>query len=219
MSPSVRRGLHDTAPLAIPIAAFGAVFGVLAVQVGLPPWLVVLSSVIVVSGAAQFAMVALIPVGPPAVIVAAVGLGLRHVPMAATLARMLQDAPLRRRFHLAWVLVDETFGLTVNAFNRGEVDLVGYKTGADLVLYPTWVTSTFVGAFFGAGINPSRWGFGVFFALMFLALAAPLVRQTSDLVTVGASAISAVVAVAILPEAWQVTAAAVAGALVGSRFK
>ena len=57
--PSFRRGLRDSAVLFLPVGGFGVVYGVLGVQTGLAPWLVVLASFLVVSAAAQFAWVSL----------------------------------------------------------------------------------------------------------------------------------------------------------------
>jgi 4-azaleucine resistance transporter AzlC len=211
--------LRDFAALAVPIAAFGLVFGVLAVQAGLAPWLAVLSSVIVLSGAAQFAMVGLLAAGPGAVLVATTGLALRHIPMSATMARLFADAPLHRRLHLAFVLVDESFGLTIKAADGGEPDLVSYKTAIDIGLFSTWVTATALGTALGTEIDPSRWGLEVWLPLLFLGLAAPLVKSWRDMVTALASAAAAVGAVLVLPAAWRVTAAAVIGALIGSTLR
>jgi 4-azaleucine resistance transporter AzlC len=219
MSSSFRRGLRDTFPLVPPVAVFGAVFGALAVQAGLSPWLTMLSSLIVLSGAAQVAMAGLLASGAAPVLLATTGLALRHLPMSAALSGMIGDAPVHRRVQLAWVLVDESFGLTVNASRDPSVDLVSFKSAADLVLYVTWLTSTAVGAFLGADVNTSRLGIEVIFPLVFLGLAAPLLRNRRQWLTAGLAVIAAVLAVLVLPSEWRVTAAAIAAAVIGSRVK
>lgn len=219
MSPSFRRGLRDTFPLVPPIAVFGAVFGALAVQAGLSPWLTMLSSLIVLSGAAQVAMAGLLASGAAPVLLATTGLALRHLPMSAALSGLIGDAPIHRRVQLAWVLVDETFGLTVNASRDPAVDLVSFKSAADIVLYATWLTSTAVGAFLGAGVDTSRLGIEVIFPLVFLGLAAPLLRGRRQWVTAGLAVLAAVAAVLALPSEWRVTASAIVAAVVGSRVK
>ena len=85
------------------------------------------------------------------------------------------------RLALAWVLVDETFGLTVAAARRGEPDLVAYKAAVDLLLFSGWVAGTAVGVAFGGRFDPAAWGADVFFAVLFVGLAAPLVRGRWDL--------------------------------------
>src|SRR5690606_26358522 len=113
--PSFVRGVRDSVPVMVPVGFFGVGFGAVAVEAGLDPWLVMLSSVVVLSGAAQFTMVGLLAAGPAAVLVAVTGLALRHVPMSAALARLVADRPLGVRLRLAYVLVDETFGITMRA--------------------------------------------------------------------------------------------------------
>jgi predicted branched-subunit amino acid permease len=219
MSLSFRRGLRDTFPLVPPVAVFGAVFGALAVQAGLSPWLTMLSSLIVLSGAAQVAMAGLLASGVAPVLLATTGLALRHLPMSAALSGLIGDAPIHRRIQLAWVLVDESFGLTVNASRDPSVDLVSFKSAADLVLYVAWLTSTAVGAFLGADVDTSRLGIEVIFPLVFLGLAAPLLRNRRQWLTAGLAVIAAVSAVLVLPSEWRVTAAAIVAAVIGSRVK
>lgn len=194
-------------------------FGALAVQAGLSPWLALLSSAIVLSGSAQVAMVGLLSGGPAPVLIATTGLGLRHLPMSATLSDLVGHAPWWRRLHLAGVLVDETFGLTVNASLRGEPDLVAFKTAADLTLYSTWLASTAVGAWLVSGIDPARWGIDVIFPLVFLSLAAAAIRNRRQWITAGLAVISAVATVLWLPPAWQATVAALVAAAIGSRAR
>lgn len=214
--PSFRQGLRDSALIFLAVGGFGVAYGVLAVDVGFPAWLTIASSLIIVSGAAQFAMVGLISAGPAAVIVAATGLGLRHVPMGATLAGLIGRQPLGTRMRLAYVLVDETFGLTVRAAASGTVeDIVAYKSAADICLISGWVAGTAVGALFGAAIDPETVGIGVLFGLLFLGLAAPMVSSRRDLAVAAVTVVTTVGAVLVLPEAWQITSAAVVAALVG----
>lgn len=218
-SASFRRGLRDTLPLAPPIGLFGIVFGALAVQAGLSPLLAVLCSLLVVSGSAQMTMVALLASGTGPVLLATTGLALRHLPMSATLSEMLGDAPLRRRLQLAWVLVDESFGLTVVAANRGEPDLVAFKTASDLVLYSTWLMTTVVGALLGGRLDSEMLELGIIFPLVFLGLAASVLRTRSQWATAVLAVIAALVAIVVLPPAWQVSGAAIAAAIIGSRVR
>ena len=195
---------------------FGTAFGALAVDAGLAAWLAVLASLIVVSGAAQFTLVALLAAGAGPVLVATTGLALRHVPMSARLAGSIGPRATLTRAALAWVLVDETFGMTIAAEQRGETDLVGYKFGADIVLYGGFVASTVAGAVIGSAADPEAWGAAVFFPLVFVGLAAPLVRSGRDWLVTAAAVAAALVAVEVLPTAWQITGAAAVAAAVGA---
>lgn len=214
-SPSFRRGLRDGVVILVAVGAFGVAFGVLAVEAGLDRWVTVLASVVVVSGAAQFAMLGLLAAGAWPVLVATTGLALRHVPMSARLSSLIGPQRLRTRLALAWVLVDETFGLTVAAANRGEEDLVAYKAAADVLLYTGWVVGTVIGAVLGGRVDPSAWGADVFFAVMFLGLAAPLVRTRNDLVVATVAVAATFAAAAVVPDAWRITSAAGVAGVVG----
>ncbi len=198
---------------------FGVAFGVLAVQAGLAPWLAVVSSLVIVSGAAQFALVELLAGGPGPVLVATAGLALRHLPMSAKLADLIGDRSLGTRVRLAWVLTDETFGLTLRASQTGVPDLIAYKHATDLMLYSAWVAGTAGGALVGREIDPAALGIDVLFALLFLGLAAPLIRTRRDWMVAGLAVVAALLATLVLPDAWQITGAATAAALVGTAIR
>ena len=217
-SPSFRAGLRDSVLILFAVGGFGVAYGVLAVSAGFSPWLATFSSIIIVSGAAQFTMIGLLSAGAVPVLIAVTGLGLRHLPMSASLANIIGPQPLSRRLRLAWILVDETFGLTVRAVGAGVEDVVAYKSAADLMLYTGWVIGTAIGAWFGGAIDPEAIGIGVLFALLFLGLAAPMIRTRRDWVVTIAAVIAAVLSTTLLPAAWQVTGAAIAASLAGMFF-
>lgn len=213
--PSFRKGLRDSVLIFFAVGSFGLAYGVLAIEVGFPIWLAILSSFVILSGAAQFAMVGLISAGAFPVILAATGLGLRHLPMSATLARLIGEQPVGVRVRLAYVLVDETFGLTLRAAGRDDVDdIVAYKSAADMVLLSGWVVGTGIGAWFGGTIDPGQVGIGVLFGLLFLGLAIPMVTTRRDWLVVAITVVATIGAVLVLPVAWQITSAAVVASLI-----
>jgi len=217
-NPSFRAGLRDSVLILLAVGGFGVAYGVLAVSSGFSPWLATFSSIIIVSGAAQFTMIGLLSAGAVPVLIAVTGLGLRHLPMSASLANLIGPQPLSRRLRLAWILVDETFGLTVRAVDAGVEDVVAYKSGADLMLYTGWVVGTAIGAWFGGAIDPEAIGIGVLFGLLFLGLAAPMIRTRRDWVVTAAAVVATVLATRLVPAGWQITAAAIAASLVGMFF-
>lgn len=219
INPSFRHGVRDALLILAAVGAFGVAFGVLAVEAGFSPWLTLFASVIIVSGAAQFTMVGLAATGAAPVLVAATGLGLRHLPMSATLSGLIGPQPLHTRLRLAFILVDETFGLTTHAANRGEPNLMAYKSGADLMLYTGWLSGTAAGAWFGGAIDPVAAGLGTLFGLMFLGLAVPLVRRRRDWVVVLVAVAATLLAIELLPAAWRLTGAAATAALIGATIR
>jgi predicted branched-subunit amino acid permease len=214
-NPSFRQGIRDSILIFVAVAGFGTAYGVLAIEAGLTRVVAVLSSVIIVSGAAQFAMVGLLGAGAIPVLLAATGLGLRHLPMSATLADLIGPQPLLTRLRLAFILVDETFGMTLRAAGRGVDDLVAYKSAADLMLYSGFVGGTLIGARFGSSIDPEKVGVGVLFGLLFLGLSAPLIHRRRDWVVAVAAVVATLIATLTVPPAWQVTIAATAASIVG----
>ena len=79
----------------------------LAIEAGIAWWVAILASLLVVSGAAQFAWLGLVGAGAIPVLITTTGLALRHVPMSARMASLVGREPLRTRLALAWVLTDE----------------------------------------------------------------------------------------------------------------
>jgi 4-azaleucine resistance transporter AzlC len=214
--PSFRRGAAESWMLFFTTGAFGVLYGVLAIEAGFGALLTIFSSVVIVSGAAQFTMIGLLAAGPLPVLLSAVGLGLRHIPMSATMAAMMGPRPLWTRVRMAWVLVDESYGLAVRAHRAGVADIVAYKTAADLLLYSGWVAGTVVGALFGARIDPAAAGVAVFFPLLFLGLAAPMIRTRREAVVGALTVVTTLLAVVVLPPAWQLTVAAAVAAGLGA---
>lgn len=216
---SFLRGLRDSIPIFVAVGAFGIVFGVLASRVGGPSWLPVAMSVIVISGAAQFAMIALWGAGILPVLVAVLGLSLRHLPMAVRLSDLIGDRPLTTRLGLSYVLTDETFGLALAAGDDDGVDLVAYKAAADLMLWTSWVGGTIAGAWAGATVDPAAIGADVLFAVLFLSLAVPFVRSARDAAVGVLAAVCALAAIPLLPDAWEITGAAFTAAAIGTAWR
>jgi predicted branched-subunit amino acid permease len=213
---SFLRGIRDSVPIFVAVGAFGIVFGVVGSQLGGPPWLPLAMSVIVISGAAQFAMVALWGAGLVPILVAVIGLSLRHLPMGARFSEALGPRPLATRLGLSYVLTDETFGLALAAAGDPHTDPVAYKVAADLNLWVSWVGGTILGAWAGASVDPASIGADVLFAVLFLSLAVPFIRSREDFGISAIAAACALIAIPLLPEAWEITGAAFAAAAIGT---
>ena len=213
---SFLRGLRDSVPVFIAVGAFGIVFGVVGAQLGGPAWLPLAMSVIVISGAAQFAMVALWGAGFVPILIAVVGLSLRHLPMAARFSEAIGPQPLRVRLALSYVLTDETFGLALAAAEDPHTDPVAYRAAADVMLWTSWIGGTLLGAWAGASVDPTATGADILFAVLFLSLAVPFITSRRDLGVATIAAVCALAAIPLLPEAWEITGAAFAAAAIGT---
>ncbi len=211
------RGFLDALVFVLPVVALGTAYGVLAIDQGLPGSLAILSSILVASIAAQFTVIALLVSGWGAVLLACTGLALRHLPMSAILGHRLQHEPAGVRVALSFVLVDETFGLTVRRMSSPEIDLVSYKAAADALLYGSWIVSTSVGVLVGLRLSPGAIGIEVILPLLYVALAAGLALGAGSRRVIAASILAGLAAAAVLPAAWQISTAAVVGSIPGWR--
>jgi 4-azaleucine resistance transporter AzlC len=172
---SVREILQAAAPIALAVFVFGASFGVLAVAARLPAWSVVLMSVLVFAGSAQFAALGVIAAGGSvlAAIFAGALLNLRFIATGIAVTRSLPRGRLLRSL-LAQLSIDESYAMSVRAGAPGRPDgRTLLVTGA--CLYAVWIAGTLVGVLFGPVLgDPKRLGLDAAFPAGFVALLWPL---------------------------------------------
>jgi predicted branched-subunit amino acid permease len=164
-------GLRASMPLALPIAAVGMSFGLLAGPLlGAVPS--ILMSAVVWSGTAQFAALSILTSGGGTALAAGAGLlaNTRFLPMGFALAPSMSGGPLRRLLRGA-LLADASFVIGHRGGGRFDVGAVAW---AAPVQYVTWLGGTVVGVAGAAVIgDPSRWGLDVLFPVFYLSLLLP----------------------------------------------
>jgi predicted branched-subunit amino acid permease len=216
--PSVRFAVVGALPAAVAIGVFGLLYGAAARPL-LGPEMSLLASLVIFSGALQFATVALLAAGAaaPALILTALVLNLRHVVMGAVVRPWLGESR-PRRLVMAFFLLDETFGFTVAAAERQEAGAQRNASARRTLLatgvlcYAAWITGTVLGVI-GASL-PGMEGFAsAVFPVLFIGLAALAARSRSVVFrALAAAAVTAVIALT-LPDI-RALAPVVAGALV-----
>jgi len=162
-----RRSLLAAAPLAAAIGVFGIVYGAAsAVEFGAP--LAIGMSLIVFSGAVQFAVLGLLAggAGAAAVIVTVLALNARNLVLGAVLRSRLGGSRWQRA-GLAWFLVDESFGLAVAA--RRHTAAVLLASGA--LFYAAWQVGTVLGVLGAQAVGLEGVASAVF-PVLFIGLAA-----------------------------------------------
>jgi 4-azaleucine resistance transporter AzlC len=213
---SFREGVRVGIPLAAASVLVGLSFGVLAEPV-MGEVAPIVMSAIVFAGSAQFAATAVLADGgsAAAAIVAGILLNARFLPMGIAIARSVRGGRLWRAL-MGQAMIDASWALA----NRGEGRFdVHYMLGATLVNYPAWVAGTAIGVFGGTAIgNTDDLGLDAIFPAFFLGLLANELRGS---LSVGATAIGAVVALALTPftPAGVPILAACAGALLALRWR
>jgi 4-azaleucine resistance transporter AzlC len=172
---SVREILLAAAPIAVAVSVFGISFGVLAVAARLPTWSVVLMSVLVFAGSAQFAALGVISAGGSVLtaIFAGALLNLRFVATGIAVTRSLPGGRLLRSL-LAQLSIDESYAMSARAGAPGRPDgRTLLVTGA--CLYTVWVAGTLIGALLGPVLgDPKRLGLDAAFPAGFVALLWPM---------------------------------------------
>jgi 4-azaleucine resistance transporter AzlC len=194
---------------------FGLVYGLAAREAGFSALEALAMSLLVLSGAAQFAAVGLIAQGAswPSIVLLTALLNARHLLYSASLAPWLAGRPRLERAAMAHVLTDETFGLAIAHFRRlGRPDVRGYWIAAAFVCLP-WPIATVLGVIGGQAIpDPARIGLDVVFPAAMGGLAVGLVAGRRELV---AACAGAAVAVAVGIAAGGAAVGVVAGGLLG----
>ena len=199
------RGVAAGLPFVIVMVPFGALFGVLGAEAGLPLAQIMAFSMLVIAGASQFAAVHLMQDGMPIAIVVLSGLAvnLRMVMYSAALVPHLGPAPLWQRAVVSYLLVDQTYALAAETYARegrwSVADKVAYFAGTALPVFPAWVGATWAGAALGARM-PEALALDFALPLAFLSLIGPALRTRAH---VAAAFVSAAGSVALAWMPWN----------------
>lgn len=183
-------------------------------------------SLIVYSGASQFAIVGLVAAGVPWLVTAATALilGLRHVIYGPSLAPYLRGLTPRRSALAAFGLTDEVFAVASSSL-PGRPAGLGWMLGLELGAYASWALGSLAGAASGAALVEALpiLAPALSFALpaLFVALLVPTIKASTGemraplvATVLVAGAVATTLHLAGL-EAWSIPAAGVAGPAVG----
>ncbi len=213
-----RRGLLAGFPVALSVAAYGMVFGVLARQVGLTLLEVVLMNTIVFAGAAQTAALDLwsYPLPVAAIVITTVLINLRLLLLGAALRPWLDGYPARRVYPWLHIMADEGWAVAMNRYARGERD-AGFLMGVLTMLPIGWVPATAIGFMLGSQIgDPAAVGLDFAFAAIFAAMLFGTWQSRFDLVPWTTAGITAWLAYQWLPGTWYIMIGAVSGVVVAA---
>ena len=189
------RGARDAISLLFGFLPMGMAFGIAAREYGFSTLETCLMSLIVFAGSSQFIGIAIIASGAGILEVAVTTflVNLRHALMSASLAVYLRETKKGLLSILAFGVTDETYGLSITRFARGEADR-WYLMGANLVAYASWNVGTLSGHLAGE-LLPALVRNAMAFALpaVFVALLVMACRdRVATIVAVFSSALSVV---------------------------
>jgi 4-azaleucine resistance transporter AzlC len=206
--------LQNAVGIGVAVGVYGVSFGVLAVAAGLSPAQACVMSLVVFTGASQFAFVGVIAAGGGglAALGPAVMLALRNAAYGISLAPVLAGR-LHRRAIAAQFVIDET-----TAMARSQDDVAASRRAFVLTGISVWVcwgVGTAAGALMGGVIgDPRALGLDAMFPAAFLALLGPQLRRPGAPVAAVAGAAVALLLVPFAPSGVPVIAA-LAGVLPG----
>ncbi len=208
--------VRSTIGIGVYAAAFGATFGAVSVAAGLSVLQTFAMSLIMFTGASQFAFVGVIASGGAAVagVFPALLLGVRNAFYGIPLSRILQPRGMSRLISAQFV-IDETTAMAVGQRDLRASRYAYWATAASL--YLMWTSGTLAGALIGSGIDTSKLGLDAAAPAIFLALLWPqMSRARAPVVAVGA-ALVALALVRVTPAGVPIIAAAGVAVLAGAR--
>lgn len=210
-------GMLAELPLLLGVAPFGMIYGVLALQAGIPRLPAQLMSSILFAGSAQFITTQLYGQNTPVLvmIVTAFVVNLRHALYSASLAPHVQKLSKPWQAILAYLLTDEAYAVAIMRYNHkgAERHTHWYFLGAGLALWSCWQLSTAVGIFLGAQI-PAAWSLDFTLALTFIALVVPSLMDKPAVIAALSAGVTALAAYQ-LPYKLGLIAAALVGIAAG----
>ena len=194
--------------------AFGATFGAIAGTAGLTLAQTMVLSMVMFTGASQFAFIGVIGTGgtPFAAIPAALLLGVRNAFYGVPVASTVRPRGWKRLL-TAHFVIDETTAMTV-AQPTPRLRRYAFWTTAGL-LCVFWATGTFVGAALGAAIDPTTLGLDAAAPAVFLALLWPQLAGRKAVAVAVLSVLAAVVLIPQAPSGVPVIAAAILAIVAG----
>lgn len=200
------------------VAPFGLIYGVIAVQSGIPALPAVLMSSIVFAGSSQFLIAQMVGANAPVLIAfgAVVLVNLRHALYSASVAPALAHLPKRWKLALSYLLTDEAYAAAIPSLmaTPRPANAHWVLAGSGLGLWSGWQLATVAGVLIGAQL-PGNLELEFALPLTFIAIVVPMINSTARgvaAVVAGAAAL----ALASLPFKTGLLLAAVAGLVAGA---
>ncbi len=211
--------LRDSLAVAIPVGTYGAAFGAASVAAGFSILQTCLLSLLLFSGASQFAVVGVMGAGGSALSAIATGslLGFRNGLYGLKMAPILKLRGLKKIL-AAQLTIDESTGVAIGQESRGvEASRYGFwATG--IGVYVFWNLFTLAGAIGAQAIgDPSAWGLDAAVPAAFLGLVWPRLIDTKTRFVAISAALLAIALTPIAPAGVPIIATVAIAVIFGWR--
>jgi predicted branched-subunit amino acid permease len=196
---SERRIRNRALTIGLSVTPFGLSFGAVSVEAHLNLIQVCLLSLVLFSGASQFALVSIIGAGGSyfSAVGTALLLGVRNGLYGARINALLRPSGWRR-FVMAEVTIDESTAMAVSETRSGHASRAFWS--AALSVYVLWNVSTVIGALVGNALgSPATTGLDVAGPAAFIALLAPRLTTMRMRLVALASGVIALLTVPVVP--------------------
>lgn len=203
--------IADSLGVGLATGAYGVSFGAIAVSTGFDVWQACALSLLVFTGASQFALIGVVAAGgsPTSAAATALMLGTRNTLYGLKLASLLRLRGFRR-IAGAQLVIDESTAMALKPKHPENARVGFFATG--IAVFLLWNLATFLGALAGQTLgDPKTYGLDAAVPAAFLALLWPRLTTMRTRLTAGAAALLALVLVpAVRPGLPIIAAAAIA---------
>ncbi|WP_188275542.1 AzlC family ABC transporter permease [Streptomyces sp. CBMA152] len=206
--------VRDALGVGVAVGLSGFAFGVTSAGSGLTVLQTCALSLLVFTGASQFALVGALAAGgnPFTAAAGAFFLGVRNAFYGLRLSQLLALPRAVRPFAAQWV-IDETTAVTLAQPTRRAARIGFTVTG--LTLYVLWNLTTLGGALGAEAIGDTdAWGLDAASPAVFLALLAPMLTTATERITAGVAVLLVLGLLPVLPAGAPVLVAALAAPVV-----
>ncbi|MFF0492884.1 AzlC family ABC transporter permease [Nocardia sp. NPDC004068] len=170
-----RTDLTGIAAVTVAVGVIGVSYGATAVTAGLPAWLPLLMSLLVVAGGSEFLFIGIVGAGGSVIAAVLVGLlvNARHLPYGLSVPDVVGTG--WRRLIGTHVMNDESVAMALAESEPARRRARYWLCGVGVVL--AWPVGALLGVVIGAAVpDPSRFGLDAVFPAVLLALSLPALR-------------------------------------------
>ena len=197
-----RAVIRDSLSISIAVGSYGAAFGVASVAAGLSIAQTCALSLLLFSGASQFAVAGVLGAGGSALsaIAASALLALRNGFYGARMAPLLQVRGLKRLL-ASQITIDESTAIALAHESNGAADARKGFWLTGLGIYFFWNLATLLGALGANALgDPAQWGLDATIPAAFLGLLWPrLTSQLARIVAISAVALALILTPLLTP--------------------